>query len=324
MYFDFEDYRPDITPVGRAISWRDGVFLSIAVHVLGGVLLLTAPRWMPENLLVIPINRDESASAPEPERERPRFVFVNPRNDEIAARPPERAELSDENRVARTPERAPNPQNALPLSRGNTAERVEQSDQDRARGQGAAPDPSTGQQARAEPVEPLPAETQALPDGSTGLPAPPQAAAGSRGRANAAGGSLGDALRNLGTYLEKNQYNNPQGGGGQFGPAIQFDTKGVDFGRWIARFKIQVERNWWPLIPQVAMSMSGRVVITFNVHKNGSITDLAVAAPSHVDSFNHAAYGALASSNPTLPLPPEYPADKAFFTVTFFYNEEPR
>ena len=32
---------------------------------------------------------------------------------------------------------------------------------------------------------------------------------------------------------------------------------------------------------------------------------------------------ALAASNPTQPLPPEYPDDKAFFTVTFFFNETP-
>ena len=30
---------------------------------------------------------------------------------------------------------------------------------------------------------------------------------------------------------------------------------------------------------------------------------------------------ALLASNPTEPLPPEYPDDKAFFTVTFYYNE---
>jgi hypothetical protein len=29
------------------------------------------------------------------------------------------------------------------------------------------------------------------------------------------------------------------------------------------------------------------------------------------------------SSNPTQPLPPEYPSDTAFFTVTFLYNEDP-
>ena len=35
------------------------------------------------------------------------------------------------------------------------------------------------------------------------------------------------------------------------------------------------------------------------------------------------AFGALSASNPTVPLPLEYPSDKALFTVTFYYNEEP-
>jgi TonB family protein len=70
--------------------------------------------------------------------------------------------------------------------------------------------------------------------------------------------------------------------------------------------------------------MKGHVVVTFNVHKDGSITDLQVVGASPVDAFNNAAFGALASSNPTAPLPSEYPSDKAFFTVTFFYNEEPQ
>ena len=60
---------------------------------------------------------------------------------------------------------------------------------------------------------------------------------------------------------------------------------GVDFGRWILRFKAQVERNWFPLIPQAAMSMSGHTVLTFNVHKNGTITDLTIAKPSRIDGL---------------------------------------
>jgi len=72
------------------------------------------------------------------------------------------------------------------------------------------------------------------------------------------------------------------------------------------------------------MTMKGHVVITFNVHKDGSITDLSVVGPCPIESFNNAAFGALASSNPTQPLPTEYPSEKAFFTVTFYYNEEPR
>jgi TonB family protein len=71
------------------------------------------------------------------------------------------------------------------------------------------------------------------------------------------------------------------------------------------------------------MSFKGNVVLTFNVHKDGAITDLTVRRPSHIEAFTHSAYNALVSSNPTQPLPEEYPAPEAFFTVTFYYNEAP-
>jgi outer membrane biosynthesis protein TonB len=64
-------------------------------------------------------------------------------------------------------------------------------------------------------------------------------------------------------------------------------------------------------------------VITFYVHNDGTLAELAVSRPSSVDAFNNSSFNALAASNPTQPLPPEYPADRAFFTVTFYYNEQP-
>jgi TonB family protein len=245
---------------------------------------------------------------------------VQPRVDPKAAAPPPRAEASDQDRQARSPERAKEPANPLPFSRGNTRERVEQADEQVARGQGPEPDAAAGQQARAEPA---PSELPPLPQAPSPLQLPSERAPqnSTTGRSPAGGGSLGEALRNLQRYVQRDQFENPQGGG-SFGPAIQFDTKGVEFGPWIRRFVAQVKRNW--LIPYAAMSMKGHVVVTFNVHKDGSLTDLTVVGPSPVGAFNNAAYGALASSNPTAPLPPEYPSDQAFFTVTFFYNEEPQ
>ena len=71
------------------------------------------------------------------------------------------------------------------------------------------------------------------------------------------------------------------------------------------------------------MNFRGHVVIQFNIHKNGQITDVNVAQPSSIDAFNRAAYQAIVGSSPTEPLPPEYPDPMAFFTVTFFYNEQP-
>jgi TonB family protein len=318
MYFDFEDYHPDITPVGSAISWREGVLLSIIAHLVGIILLLAAPRYFPD-WFKTPEHRAVPLIAQE-QQDKTRFVFVQPRVERPVPRPPDRAESSDRDRMARARERAPQPSNPLPFARGNSPERVEELPREVARGRGPDPDPAAGRPAENTPPEP---QTPKVDDAQSTLQLPsarPQTQSGATGRSATSGGSLGDALRNLQRYVQNESFDN-QGGGGQFGPEIQFDTKGVEFGPWIRRFIAQVKRNWF--IPYAAMSMKGHVVIQFNVHKNGTITDLAVVGPSGVEAFNSAAFGALSASNPTQPLPPEYPTDRAFFTVTFFYNETP-
>jgi TonB family protein len=307
MYFDFDDRYSDVEPVGRAITMRDGVGVSILVHAVIVALLLFAPQFLPER----------SASAedeivrfePRDRQEEPRFVFVQPRIDTPAPRPPERAELSDLDRTARTPDRAPILENPLPAARGNSAERTEARNEERARGRGPAEDPA--------PPAPPTVETPATEDpGAQGRMAmqQPQPAQ------PPPGGKLGEALRNLQKYVDRESFDNQRGGGQEFGP-LQFDTKGVEFGPWIRRFVAQVKRNWF--VPYAAMSLRGRVVITFFVHKSGALTDVTIVSPSAVESFNLAARNALLASNPTEPLPPEYPDEKAFFTVTFFYNESP-
>jgi TonB family protein len=324
MYFEFEDYRPDITPVGSVISWREGVLISIIVHLAAVIVILMSPQIFEVDRAAI-LARQAAMEVAQP-KEAERFVFVQPQIDTPAPKAPDRAEPSDKDRERRSPERAKEPSNPLPFSRGNTRERVEQMDNQVARGRGPTPDPAAGQQAQAQ-ADTLPTPPSAnqlpLPDAQAALQLPvpkpaPQLGANSR---SLSGGSLGDALRNLQRYVQRDQFENSQGGGA-FGPAIQFDTKGVEFGPWIRRFVAQVKRNW--LIPYAAMTSQGHVVVTFNVHKDGSITDLQVVGPSSIGAFNSAAYGALATSNPTAPLPPEYPSEKAFFTVTFFYNEEPQ
>ncbi|HVH25840.1 MAG TPA: TonB family protein [Vicinamibacterales bacterium] len=319
MYFDFEDYRPDTPRLASAISWREGVLLSVIFHLLMVIVMMTSPRLFSDDGEAARARARAFAEKLAAAREQTRFVFVQPRVERPAPKPPERPELSDQDRVARAPERAQQPANELPFARGNTPERVDEPPPPVARGQGPEPEPAEGQQAEATP-EPVQPQTESQLAFEVPTPPPPQVASNGLGRARTSGGSLGDALRNLQRYVET--FDNPQGGGGQFGPEIQFDTKGVEFGPWIRRFIAQVKRNWF--VPYSAMSMSGHVVIQFNVHKNGTITDLTVVGPSGIEAFNTAAYGALRSSNPTQPLPPAYPADQAFFTVTFFYNETPQ
>ena len=309
MYFDFDDRYADVEPVGRAINLRDGVGVSIAVHAVVVALLIIVPQFMPER--AVPAEEEILKLESAEKKEEPRFVFVQPRLDLKAAKPPERAELSDIDRQARNAQRAPVIDNPLPYARGNSAERVEARPEERARGRGPAEEPAPAAPPTVETpeatVDPNAQGRMAMQKPQPAQPPP--------------GGKLGDALRNLQRYVDQESFDNQRGGTQEFGPAIQFDTKGVEFGPWIRRFVAQVKRNWF--VPYAAMSLRGRVVITFFVHRSGAVTDVTVISPSSVDSFNLAARNALLASNPTEPLPPEYPDDKAFFTVTFFYNESP-
>ena len=323
MYFDFEDYRPDTPRIDSAISKREGVLLSIMLHALFVVLILVlAPLGQAQRLAAIKRAEELALQRQQQADDSRRFVFVQPRVDLEALRSPERADLSDKDRQARAPQRAPDPQNALPFARGNSVERVEADDRVAREREQPSPEtpPKTPQEGReanlSEQAEGNASEKQAvstLPEGRLGPRLSNETARNA--------GSLGEALRNLQRYVDRESFNNPQGGGGGFGPTIQFDTKGVEFGPWIRRFVAQIKRNW--IVPLAAMTMRGHVVMTFNVHKNGAITDINVLQPSTIDGFNHAAANALVGSNPTFPLPPEYPSDRAFFTVTFYYNEVP-
>jgi hypothetical protein len=114
MYFDFEDYHPDISPVGSAISWREGVLLSIIVHLMLVILLLVAPKWFP--FLTNP-GRPRIAVVPQPPAEPTRFVFVQPRLERPVPKAPDRADASDRDRLARARERAERPTNPLPFAR---------------------------------------------------------------------------------------------------------------------------------------------------------------------------------------------------------------
>ena len=333
-----DDTRPDTDTdqIERAISLREAVIASILFHVGLIALLLWLPTlpWVQQLMAVPPEAQAVPVTPPRRQDDQSqRFVMVEPRIDWEALRQLTRpAPLSDRNREARSRERNPNATNSQPLLRGRSADLTEaQRQAEKPKGQGPSPDPSppnpnpTPQPTQnaantATPPPLLPPST-----GPTPRPQPqtqpvtqqPQAVRGGP----PPGGALGEALKNLNRYAQDQQLNNPNGGSLVY-PAIQFDTKGVEFGPWLRRFVAQVKRNWF--VPLAAMSLRGHVVITFNVHKDGTISDLQVMRPSDVSAFNQAAFNALRSSNPTMALPPEYPSDKAFFTVTFYYNESPR
>jgi TonB family protein len=319
MYFDFGDGHPDLDRLPPALSLREGVLLAIIVHLLLVITALVFPElpWVRAMTARAEAAREQQRPVPQ---ESQRFVFVQPRVDVESLRPRPRVPLSDMNREATTAERAPDAANRQPRSRGNTSEYVERTPP-AAEGRGARAAPPSESTRQAETDGPQDPATLRLPDGDTVAAYDRRAAGAPTTPAGGGLGSLRQALENIERYTERAQFDNPEGGAGAYGPWIQFDSKGVEFGPWIRRFVAQVKRYWF--VPMAAMSLKGHVVITFNVHRNGALTDLTVVGPSSIDAFNNAAFNALVRTNPTQPLPDAYPDDKAFFTVTFFYNESP-
>lgn len=313
MYFNFEDYRPDTPTLPRSLTRLEVVLLTVVFYLSIVILILIAPKlswvraWEAERQQAL---AEQQRLEQQRQRDNARFVFIAPRIDRPAPKPPPRAELSDIDRRAATVERAPKPTNDMPFSRGKTPERMEGGPTERA-AQPEPPDRTAEQSARGMT---LPDAPNAAQPHASDTPQPTL-----RGPS---AGVIADAIRNAQKYVQKESFGNLQGGEGMdFEKSIQFDSKGVDFGPWLRRFIAQIRRNW--NIPMAAMTMHGHVVVTFYVGKDGRITELRVARPSNIDGFNNSSFNALAASNPTQPLPSEYPDDRAFFTITFFYNENP-
>ena len=314
MYIDFEDLRPDTPRVEGALSVREGVLISIIVHLLALIAVILAPDILPESWRAVPVR---AAIEPQQPRENPRFVFMQPLVDVSKPQPRPDVDASDQDRRLSTIAPPPKPENALPFARGNTRERETADIAPPNRGnapensvaQGSPAAEAEGQIAANDPSRSM----MRLPDTANAAPGLRLGEMGTKG-------ALGNALRNLQRYVQHQSFDNSTGSGDSQG-LIQFDSKGVDFGPWLRRFVAQVKRNWF--VPQAAMIMKGHVVITFNIHRDGAITDIDVKKPSSIESFNRAAVNALMSSNPTQPLPAEYPSESAFFTVTFLYNEDP-
>lgn len=287
------------------------------------------------------------------------FVFIAPRVDiEADEAPRDDSPTSDRDRIAQSSERTFNPRNRLPIAEGNSSRFVESElpddpadplapleleaeSQDGETGdetgdddgdESRMVDATTGNGESETVIESPSDDPGTQPDNASGL-GPivesllknPGAGPGDpddidRRTDIVADGLLGRTPRSMNRAFRRESFDNLDGDTGRFGPELQFDSKGAEFGPWVRRFKAQVYRNW--LVPYRVISDHGHVVLTFTVHKKGALTGVQVIKPSF-ESFNRSSANALMSSNPTVPLPTEYPDDELFITATFYYNELP-
>src|SRR5260221_14420453 len=127
MYFDFEDYRPDIPTLDRSLTQLEIVLLTIVVHLLLVISILAWPHLaFVKAMYAAQEQRIEAQRQKEQDnlRDRAQFVFVAPKVEIRTQVPPKLAELSDKNRKAQTMEKAPDPKNDVAFSRGNAAAKI--------------------------------------------------------------------------------------------------------------------------------------------------------------------------------------------------------
>ena len=288
MYFDFEDYRPDIYAgrprhlVARGRPALDHLPPGDGDRAPDGAGLA---------------RRDRGARSPKPswprndDKDEPlRFVFVQPRVDTAsaeaaAARRPVRQgshravrRSGPRTRRIRCRSRA-----AIHRSGSNECPR------NVARGRGAEPEPQAGQQA--EPSPPPARAGAAVCAAAACAAAAAAGASGAGGRAPAPGGSLGDALRNLQRYVQNEQFDNPQGerrrSARRFSSTPRASSSAAGSGGSSRRSSATGSDSLRGDVDERARRHQ------FNVHKNGTITDLTIVGRAPIEAFNNAAFGAL-------------------------------
>jgi TonB family protein len=105
------------------------------------------------------------------------------------------------------------------------------------------------------------------------------------------------------------------------GPIILSDTRGVDFGPYLARVVFIVKRNWYSVIPESArLGEKGRVAIVFEILKDGAVPQLRLVASSGADALDRAALAGIRASIPFPPLPDEFTGNHLVLQFIFLYN----
>lgn len=314
----------------EVVRWRRRTMflLSVILHGVAVILLLVSPNLFRRGAEAMGIQLE-----PEPQRETT-FLFLPPDLlERMKEPPPDTPILSDKDRRAQGKSPIINPQGIpMPYMEGNTP----------------LPEIAGGSPPKLDLPPPQPPGANTLP-GPSALPAPeekkgegqlrlhdvPQPGGGSKSPLELSTTSPGDAIRQSLEAAARGRASGPGEGAGdsplQFrnfdpnfsteAPLILSDTRGVDFGPYLARVVFNVRRNWYSMIPVAAkLGQKGRVAIVFEIVKDGSVPQLRLVAGSGSDPLDRAAVAAIRASNPFPPLPEEFTGEHLVLQFTFLYN----
>ena len=139
--------------------------------------------------------------------------------------------------------------------------------------------------------------------------------------------SLRAAIQNPGSGAavgpgdSSSQFQNTQPNFSTSGPIILSDTRGFNFGPYLARVVYIVRRNWYAVIPESArLGEKGRVALVFEIVKDGSVPQLRLLASSGSQALDQAALASIRASNPFPPLPQRFTGQHLVLEFIYFYN----
>ncbi|HVA00676.1 MAG TPA: TonB family protein [Terriglobia bacterium] len=328
------DYENEIARWRRLTTF----LLAVIVQLLMAVFLVLAPRLFPETARMLALE-----AKPKPQQQSTMLYF--PRDLMRSARkPPNTNNLSDKNRTAQGKSPVIDTHGLrMPYMRGNSH----------------LPEIAGGHHAPTPPPSP-PApkpqpkvEAQAAKPGTPSPPAPkkednqeaqlrlmnvkPPSPTGDT-RFQLPSSTPGQEIQQSLRAAAQNPGSGPAMGPGDSGyqlqninpnfstagPIILSDTRGVNFGPYLARVVYIVRRNWYAVIPESArLGEKGRVALVFEIVKDGSVPQLRLLASSGSPPLDTAALASIRASNPFPPLPQQFTGKHLVLEFIYFYNLQP-
>jgi hypothetical protein len=121
----------------------------------------------------------------------------------------------------------------------------------------------------------------------------------------------------------------PTGKGGNVGEGVDVlsDMQGVDFSEYIRRVRMELYRNWIPLLPEETeppLSKQGETIIRFKILPNGQIGNMVLEGRSGDVAIDKAAWGSIISEGQFSPLPTQFHGDNLELRFYFTVNKEVR
>lgn len=102
---------------------------------------------------------------------------------------------------------------------------------------------------------------------------------------------------------------------------VQNGDFGARFGWYVAIIQRTVSQNWYSQLADPSASMGRSVVVTFTVHRDGSVSNARVARSSGVPSLDLSAIQAVQRVGAFGPLPREYSGSSVSVAYTFTYDQ---